>query len=240
VFPLLRKRQTLLLLPDQVLYGEGMTPLTIEQGSAGYDALLAAFTAALLQAKGASRRKLRISLCVADSLAAIVELPWQPALVRAAEIDRYAEAQFEHRGQGLDGNWVMFSYFRHYAANGIAYALPADFVRRLQETALSCNVIIDSLLPLSAFAYARQRLPRRGSGGAKALIVREPSRVTALVAGRSGLMAYATEPVTGNRERSVERLLRRLHGEYPLDLVEHLVWEVDGIDASPTVNFWRL
>ncbi len=217
MFHLWRKRQSLALFSTRLVWGNGSESVTLELAKPGQDALAAAFAEALLDMKRGSRRKIRLSLAVSDSFAAIVALPWQDALSRATEIEAYAHAQFERAGQSLDEGWVMFAYFRRFGASGLAYAFPRDFMQRLKETALMHDVVIDSILPLSALVYARQRRSPRGT---TAFILSESSRITALVTGASGLITYATEPVAGGNARSVERLLRRLQAERELQTVE--------------------
>jgi len=212
-----RKRQSLALFSTRLVWGNGSEPVTLELAKPGQDALIAAFAEALLDMKHGSRRKICLSLAVSDSFAAIVALPWQNALSRATEIEAYAHAQFERAGQSLDEGWVMFAYFRRFGASGLAYAFPRDFLQRLDEAAMTHDVVIDSILPLSAIAYARQR---RSPRGMTAFVIHESSRITALVAGTSGLITYATEPVAGKNKRSPERLLRRLQAEYDLQKIE--------------------
>lgn len=232
MFPLWRKRRTFVLLPDRVLCGEGRDPMVVERAEAGSgasaEALFAALGDALGDAVRAHRRKPRVTLVVSDSFAAIVALPWQPALLRAAEVDQYAEAQFERSGQPLGAGWAMYSYFRHYGASGMAYAFPADFVQRLQEVAAAHGATIDAIVPLSGFAYARLQRSRKGS---RALLVRESSRVSALVANRNGLATYATEPVVADGARAVKRLLRRLQAEYALEQIAGFVLQADDATA---------
>lgn len=168
---------------------------------------------ALLAARvGAGKRKSRLSLTVTDQLCAFVTLPWQDALQRPAELANYAKIQFETHGIDVNDSWVMHTEFRQYRATGIAYAFRKDWLAQLLQILAARKIRLMQVLPVSAAAYAVQRLPR--NTGQTLLLLREPYRLTAQVYGRTGLLAHDVEPVTAGTHGAGLRLQRRTEAAF--------------------------
>jgi hypothetical protein len=212
----------------------GTGPLELCPPTADRDGMLHAFGTVLDSLTTKSRRALRVSLTISDTLAAIVSLPWQQALSRPAEIDAYARAQFDRLGQPLDEQWTMFSYFRHFRAAGLAYAIPTVLLQELRDAALARNVVLASVIPASAQAFASGRPSK--TPGATVLVLRESDRVSALVYDANGLCAYAVEPRTRSTPEPLRRLLPRLCAAYQIEAVEAWSLCASSEDMEPIVK----
>ncbi|PWF47843.1 hypothetical protein C7C56_013340 [Massilia glaciei] len=200
----------------------------IPLGAGDAQGMLAAFDALLGEYAHTSKGTCTVSLTVSDSVAAIVGLPWQDALSGPEELDAYADACFEQIGQTVNDGWTMNSYFRHYRAMGLAYALPTAWLDLLNEIIQTHGMRLDSVLPVTAAAFGRHR--RAGNGKTSVLILRETNRTSALVYGASGLVDYTMEPTTKRGPESLSRLLRRLAGAHEIASVAD--WSADSADDT--------
>lgn len=200
-------------------------------------ALLATLDTLLAERVGAGKRKSQLSLTVSDQLSAFVTLPWQDALQGPAELANYAKIQFEKHGIDLNDNWVMHTEFRQYRATGIAYAFKKDWLAQLLQMLAVRKIRLTQVLPVSAAAYAVQRLPR--NTGQTLLLLREPYRLTAQVYGQAGLLAHDVEPVTAGAHAADQRLLRRTEAGFTaIEALEH--WSSASSEAAQTHSSFSL
>ncbi|MEH6459738.1 hypothetical protein [Chitinimonas sp. JJ19] len=157
----------------------------------------------------------RLALTVSDSLAASIALPWQAELTETAELEAYARICFENAGIEVGADWALATYFRRYGAQGLAYALPAAWLEQVLASLQRRNLRLQGVLPASAAAYSLHAFPAKQA--LSLLLLREPTRITALVYAQGKLQARDVEPVTRSEQEAGNRLLRRLsvqHGEF--------------------------
>ncbi|WP_269532632.1 hypothetical protein [Chitinimonas sp. BJYL2] len=152
-------------------------------------------------------RKGRVSVLVSDATARIITLPWQPDLTKPAEWQTYAQARFEAAGIALDG-YLMHAEFAAPERLGLAYALPATWLAQLNELITAKGLKLSEVLPVSAAAYYRHRTVRQSKQ--TVVLLEQADRLCALVVDRRGLIKREAEPVTGNAEQALRRLLTRL------------------------------
>jgi hypothetical protein len=206
--------------------GQAVSMAHVEYGNT--DAMLKAWEEILRQQIASGKRNSTISLTVSDSLASIVSLPWQDELRKPAEFSAYARAMFHKAGLTLDPTWAMQSYFRHFRAKGIAYALPIALLEQLENIARKSGCRLDSVLPVSAAAYSLHK--RRTRTGITVVLLREASRTSALVYDRNGCIDYSLEPGVLGRPLSTIRLLNRLNSIYAITEVAD--WAFDFADNA--------
>ncbi|GLR13670.1 hypothetical protein GCM10007907_24600 [Chitinimonas prasina] len=213
-----------LLWPDRVHVGLFSGHCWLQQGKASTEAPIAcpqpddyllALDALLDKPTKALRPGSRVALTVSDSLAASIALPWQAELTEAGELATYARICFEQAGIEVGADWVLATYFRHYGAQGLAYALPAGWLEQLGASLQRRGLRLQGVLPASAAAYSLHACPAKQT--LSLLLLREPTRITALVYVLGKLQARDVEPVTRSEQEAGTRLLRRLsvqHGNF--------------------------
>lgn len=234
-----------LLWPDQIAGGlfhgqcwlarkgveKSIVPLTRDDAP---DALLAALST-LLDEHGASVRKgTRVSLVVSDSLAALMPLTWHANLRTQQEIDAYARACFQKRGEEIDAAWIMQAAFRRYGEMGLAYALPRVWGEALVMQLTARGLVLDRVLPLTAQAFWKAKC--HVVNGHEVLLLREANRTGAIVFGANGLLEIDAETGAGQPQVSERRLLGRIAAYYPqVNLVQE--WSEQGAEKRSEATF---
>lgn len=158
----------------------------------------------------AIRKGSRIALTVSDGVAAVIALPWQDDLHGTDELEAYARICFEKQGLKIDEGWIIRTVFRHYRATGIAYALPRAWLTDLLQLLGGRGLKLTGVLPVTAAAFCGQRIDR--GGGRTLLLLREETRISALIYGLGKLQGYDVEPATTSGRDAGLRLLRRISG----------------------------
>lgn len=207
------------VFPEACWLGKAL-PLA-DQNLADPDGMLAALVRLLEQTPAAVVQGGRVTLVVSDTLAVFATLPWQEELRTVAEIDAYASACFALRGHVLSDEWAMHAEFRSHRQGGLAYALPMAWIERLGAALTERGLVLERVLPLSAWAYWKRgrRLPKSGH---EIVLLSEACRHSALIYGPGGLMAMDVEPVLANAELSLKGLLTRVAAFYPdVNTIEH-------------------
>jgi hypothetical protein len=172
-----------------------------------------------------------------------VAVPWS-ADVRSSEEQRaYALAHFEQAGLAAGDGDAVHVEFRHFGAQGLAYAVPRRLLNELQSVAASHAMTLTTVLPISAVAHLSAR--RASAETATLTLVIEPETVSALVLDRTGLKRYDAEPCFGGSHAALRRLLTRLHdvSEHCQDISlcadgahDELAGIVGGVAAQATVR----
>ncbi len=194
------------------------------------DELLAALQSLLVALPARRGRRQVIDLVVSDSVAAVVPLPWQEHLTTPAEWHAYAQMCFERQGLIINAQWVMQTAYRQHGVAGIAYALPADWLRKLLTLLSDHGLRLRTVLPLSAAAYWRQRQAHKAA--TTVLLLCEARRISALtyIAGRFSGMDV--EPMLDNAVVAASRLLRRVQsGTGPINVVQQWSGEAAWVQA---------
>lgn len=200
--------------------GSGVTPLAVAPHAAP-EQLLAALDALLNMQEKPLRKGARLQLLVSDSVAAVTVLPWQDLLETQDELRSYARSHFSQQGVQIGEEWILQTGFRHFRANGLAYALPGRWLESVLELLRSRALRLDSVLPASAAAYWRMD-GARAADLPDVLLLREQGRLTALVQQRRRLLGTDVQPVAGAESQALTRLLRRIAATHP---------EVDRVDT---------
>lgn len=208
--------------------GAEETHVQAQQGAMTPDAMLVVLEA-MLDGQGDKVSKgSKLSLVVSDSLGAIVALPWRAQLTSPDEVHGYAVACFEKQGTDIDARWAMHAEFRSYGGMGLAYALPKAWLGALVALLEVRGLQLERVLPVSAMAYWKHdRSPRQ-----ELMMLREPQRASALVFDRTGLKGMDVEPITGNADASVRRLLLRVGAYFP-QVVSVLDWAAEAGGKPP-------
>ena len=170
-----------------------------------------------------------LTLMVSDSVGAIAAMPWQDQLATDREIEAYALACFDRLGLSIDERWIVHAGLRAFRGIGLAHALPGEWLKELEALLAAHDLRLERVLPVSAFAYWRQR--HVSLAGTGVLVLREPHRNTALVVGRSGLLAIDVEATAGSVETSIRRLLCRVSAHHAA--IAHVrCWSYDSDDSA--------
>jgi len=193
--------------------GSGTARVDVEP-HAGAQQLLAALEALLASQEKPLRKGTRVRLLVSDSVAAVAVLPWQDLLETQDELGAYARNHFGQQGLQIGDEWALHTAFRHFRAEGLAYALPQHWLAAVLELLGGRALRLDCALPVSAAAYWKL-----GGGRASAapglLLLREHGRVTAQVRQGRRLLGTDVQPVAGAEGHALTRLLRRIAAAHP-------------------------
>lgn len=192
----------------------GSTVRVPVEAHAGPGQLLAALDALLAMPDLALRKGARVRLLVSDSAAAVTLLPWQELLDTPAELRSYARSQFSGQGLQIGEDWALQTGFRHFRSAGLAYALPRQWLESVLDRLQGSALRLHSALPVSAAAYWNMD-GARASALPGLLILREHGRLTALVQQGRRLLGTDVQPVAGNEEHALTRLLRRIAAVHP-------------------------
>lgn len=170
--------------------------------------LLAALDAMLAGLPKPLAKRTRIQLLVSDSVASVVQLPWQDLLRSEAEQHGYAMACYERHGMQMTPSWAMQTGFRRFGAPGLAWALPQAWLQDLAAQLEQRGLRLASVLPVSAAAY--WRLGGAAARGNRLVLLRENGRLTGLVYRGGQLRGMDVQPVAGGEAASLLRLLKRV------------------------------
>jgi len=205
------------LWPETIIFGLFPGECTLRRGryiqrhACAIDAdgpqLLSALRSTLESAEPFGRMA-RAEIYVSDKLARIALLPWQRNLESAAQIQAYGQACLEAHGVHVHGEWAMHAGFRHPDANGLAVALPADFVQELLEVLALAGLGLRSVMPVTAAAYWHDLNSIRSP--ASVVWLEEGVRLTALTYLRGRLRSLDVEPVLKTGGAAHQRLVSRI------------------------------
>ncbi len=195
------------------LGGKGPYVRSNSVSSAGTLPLLADLDALLGENRDVQRPGRRVSVIASDSIAAVTTLPWRDELTGVDEVRGFALAWFGRQHHAVDHEWVLHAGYRNFRRMGLAHAFPRRFVEELTALLGQHGLILERVLPVSAWAYWGDRPPRQA--GARVVIVREPARHSALVLDRHGLLAHDVEVIAGAQAASARRLLQRVCAYHP-------------------------
>ncbi len=137
-----------------------------------------------------------------------IALPWSGDVRTAEEKEAYARAHFEQAGQSVGELCLVHAEFRHFGAQGIAYAVPSALLDALRTVALENQLKLVNAMPVAAAAYYAARLPRANDTAVTLLV--EEHAVSALAFDEEGLSAFDAEPAFGGPAAALRRLLLRL------------------------------
>lgn len=165
-----------------------------------------------LLAEQALPRRARVELVVSDQFARVVHLPWQRGLTDESQRTAYAQACFERTGLGVDGDWLIQPSYRHFAADGIAYALPRAVVLQVRDLLLSRGMTLSTILPVSGAAYWRY-----GSGlhrQRSIVLLEESRRVSAMLFERRKYAGMHVQPSGTMSGDALRRLLNTVNASF--------------------------
>ncbi|MBB3121516.1 hypothetical protein [Pseudoduganella violacea] len=174
----------------------GMTPSSL---LAGMDALLA-------MRKPGPRRRAILDIVLSDSAAELVRLPWQPTVQGPQALRMYAMAAFSRQGQAIGEAHAVQTAYRYYGMDGIAYAVPSEWLEALAQGLLAQGLELGSVLPLSVDTYWRRKT---AIAGRTLVLLQEPNRLTLHTYQGRQLLMLDAEAVAGPAEQACLRLLRR-------------------------------
>lgn len=196
------------LLGDGVWLARGARsqPLS-EPPSIPAEASLAERLESLLHASTFKLKSAQLSIMLPSQVARCVSLPWSPHLRSGEEKKAYAAAHLEQAGFALEGH-AVHAEFRHYGAQGFAYAVSQELLEQLYAAAATHSLELTTALPVVAITHMAAQ-PARSSGLELTLVI-EDAAVSALVVDRAGLQRYDAEPTIGGRHAAVRRLITRL------------------------------
>lgn len=149
----------------------------------------------------------RINVVLASGLATATLLPWQNRHLSEAEAQLYAQAWFNRAGAGLDGGWTIDAGFRFFGAEGFAAAVPTNLLEGLITTAREFKMSLQSVAPVSAFAYWRYSASTRAQRSI--LFLSEPDRISLMCCEKGRATAFDSQPLSGDSEVALRRLLQR-------------------------------
>ena len=156
-----------------------------------------------------TRRGIRkLSVMLPSQSARCVSLPWSPNLRGRDEYQAYAVAHLEQAGLSGGDNHAVHAEFRHYGAQGLAYAVPMPLLNDLHAVATRHGAELTTVLPIGAVAHLAASRSR--GNGLEVSLVAEESSIIALVLNRTGLHRYDAEPTIGGQLAAMRRLLARL------------------------------
>lgn len=164
--------------------------------------------AALLHTSTFRQKSGQLSVVLPSHVARCVSLPWSPHLRSGEEKKAYALAHLEQAGFAIGDSHAVHAEFRHYGAQGFAYAVSQELLEQLHAAAAKHSLKLTTALPVVAIAHMAAQPARRR--GPELTLVIEDVAVSALVVDRAGLQRYDAEPTIGGRHAAVRRLITRL------------------------------
>ncbi len=166
---------------------------------------------ALLQASPQRRSGSKLSVMVPSQSTRCISVPWSAGLRGEEELQAYALAHLERAGLGaLDGH-AVHAEFRHYGAQGFAYAVPRLLLDELHAVARRHDLDLTTALPIVGVAHLTARRAR--GAGCELTLIAEEASVGALAMDRNGLQRFDAEPAVGGQGAALRRLLTRLGGD---------------------------
>ena len=191
--------------------GGAHEPIRFDDAAGGGRDLMAGIETLL--AERAWPRKGRVELVVSDHFARLVHLPWQSGLSNEAQRSAYGHACFERAGLGLEGKWLLQTAYRHFATDGIAYALPRELVAQVRDYLAARDLKLSSILPLSGAAYWRHG---RGLGRTRnVLLLEESRRVSAMLFDHRKYVGMQVQPFGVVPADALRRLLSSVDAVFP-------------------------
>jgi hypothetical protein len=162
----------------------------------------------LLQADTPPHGARKLSVMLSSQYTRCISLPWSADVHGQEERRAYALAHLEQAGFGGCDNHVIHAEFRHFGAQGFAYAVPRQLLDDLHAVAVRHELDLTTVIPIVGIAHLAAR---RGRGALSELsLLVEDTSVSALVMDRAGLCRYDAEPVVGGAKAALRRLLTRL------------------------------
>lgn len=162
----------------------------------------------LLQTEPLRRRARKLSVMLSSQHARCISLPWSADVRGEEERGAYALAHLEQAGLGGSDNYVVHAEFRHFGAQGFAYAVPRQLLDDLHAVAVRHELDLTTVIPIGGIAHLAAQ---RGHGALSELsLLVEDASISALVMDRAGLCRYDAEPVVGGQNAALRRLLTRL------------------------------
>jgi hypothetical protein len=180
--------------------------------------------ASLLDAHPPTRRA-SVELLVSDHYARLVHLPWQSGLTDKAQRVAYGRACFERAGLGLDGEWIVQVAFRHFATDGLAYALPQSTVIQVRDLLTQRALKLASIVPVSGVAYWRAG---PGLSGERSLVLlEEAKRISAILIKERKYVGLHVQPAGASAGDAVRRVLGAVNASF--ENVKHVQhWSAAG------------
>jgi len=163
---------------------------------------------ALLQASPQRRRAAKLSVMLPSQSARCISVPWSAGLRGEEELQAYALAHFEQAGLGVLDGHAVHAEFRHYGAQGFAYAVSRQLLDELHAVAMRHDLDLTTAMPIGGVAHLAARLAR--GAGRELTLVAEDTAVGALVMDRNGLQRFDAEPAIGGQGAALRRLLTRM------------------------------
>lgn len=162
----------------------------------------------LQQLKPATRQGALLDIVLPDQAASISALTWQHNLHNSSEVREYARLGFERDGHPLAAGKLLHAEFRHYLGMGLAYAVPADTLASLAETAISAGMRLRSAMPVSAWCYFQKT--KAASKHQYLHLQLESDRITAMLYESRRMVRFDVEPVTASVTLATRRQLLRM------------------------------
>lgn len=205
------------LLPDRVYVGLFGKDAWVARGakqepfpapsSLPLDGTPAEMLDVLLQMAPSRHRPGTLSIMLPSAMACCVSLPWSPHLHSIEEMHGYALAHLEQAGMGAGESHAVHAEFRHYGAQGFAYAVSKELLALLHTVSARHSLELTTVHPIGAIAHLAAQ-PARGPGDELTLVVEEAA-VSALLMSGTGLQNYDAEPAIGGQRAAMRRLMTR-------------------------------
>lgn len=162
----------------------------------------------LLQAARQQRRARKLSVMLPSQSARCISLPWATELRSDEEKRAYAQAHFEQAGLLAGEGYAIHAEFRHFGAQGFAYAVPQQLLDDLHAVAARHALALTTVLPIAAVAHLAATRANDAALNLNLLI--ENTTVSALTMDRTGLRHFDAEPAVGGPKAALRRLMTRL------------------------------
>lgn len=159
------------------------------------------------------RGRTEMEVIVSDSVARSIPLPWQDGLANDEQYEGYARACFERAGFELNDEWVVQGAYRHFRGGGLGYALPRALVMAVENQLTERGIRLRSVMPMSAYAYWRH--PNGARNGKRVLLLREESRLSALLFDGKICAGLYVQPMGTGAADAARRLSTMLDTVFP-------------------------
>jgi hypothetical protein len=159
--------------------------------------------------------KAAVAVVLSNHWARYAVLPWQPELLRPAEIEQLARLRFEQTLGPAAAGWTIRTRDGGYGAAHVACAVDSALIDELRTRLAAHGLRLASVQPLLMAAYNEER---RGFNGASAFAIVERGRVCVSLL---------------NRGRWVEITSRRA-GDDPAETIEQemATWDAATVPAQ--------
>lgn len=159
------------------------------------------------------RGRTEMEIIVSDSVARSIPLPWQDRLANDEQYEAYARACFEQAGFDLNDEWVVQGAYRHFRGGGLGYGLPRALVTAVENQLTERGIRLRSVMPMSAYAYWRHASGARS--GKRVLLLREESRLSALLFDGKICAGLYVQPMGTGAADAARRLSTMLDTVFP-------------------------